>query len=194
MKNKTKEIMKFLIIWLLIFIIIISIGQVIRKLSNKIIIDKVVNTYTTNIDIEIEKKENDLPKNDLTIQINGNTVIGVLRIEKINFEGLVYEGTNQEVLKNGVGHFENSPVLLGNVCFAAHNNRNYWAKLHILKKGDIIDYISYLGSKKYEVFNIKEIDKTDWSLLKNTDNNIISLITCIRDKENKRLCLQAKEV
>lgn len=191
MKNKAKEILKFFMIWLLIFILIMSIFLIVRKITNKMMVDKVVKTYTTDIDVQIDKNEKETK--DITMQINGNTVIGVLKIDKINFEGLVYEGTNQKILKKGVGHFEESPVLSGNVCFAAHNYREYWAKLHTLEKGDIISYISYLGSKDYEVFNIKEIDETDWSLLGPTDNNIITLITCIKNKEEKRLCVQAKE-
>lgn len=191
MKNRTKEILKFFIIWLLIFIIIMSVFLILKKITKEVIINKVIKTYTTDIDIQIDKNEKETK--DITMQINGNTVIGVLKIDKINFEGLVYEGTNQKILNKGVGHFEESPILLGNVCLAAHNYVGYWANLHTLKKGDTISYISYLGNKDYEVFNIREIDETDWSLLKNTDDNIITLITCIKNKEEKRLCVQAKE-
>lgn len=47
---------------------------------------------------------------NLSIPIDGLNVVGFIKIEKINFEGLVYEGTSQDVLKKGVGHFECSPV------------------------------------------------------------------------------------
>lgn len=42
------------------------------------------------------------------MQIDGESVVGVIKIEQIDFEGLVYEGTSLDTLAKGVGHFENS--------------------------------------------------------------------------------------
>lgn len=191
MKIKTKEILKVFIMWTVIFLLVLTIFLIIKKIQNKVLVEKVTKTYIANIDIQIEEKNE--TKENIIMQINGNSIIGVLRIDKINFEGLVYEGTNEKVLRKGVGHFEQSPVIEGNACFAAHNYLGFWAKLHTLKVGDSISYISYLGTKEYQVFNMKEIDETDWSLLQNTDENIITLITCIKNKPEKRICVQAKE-
>lgn len=171
-------------------IILLSIITI-KEFYNKQMIKKVSSTYTSNIDLLI--KNNDSNNEDLKLKINGNSIVGVLKIDKINFEGLVYEGTSDKILKKGIGHFENTPILNGNVCVAGHNYLKYFAKLHTLQKGDKISYISYLGTKEYEVSNLKEIDETDFSLLENSDNNIISIITCIKNKPEKRLCLQAIE-
>lgn len=119
---------------------------------------------------------------------------GVIKIDKIDFEGLIYEGTSLDTLANGVGHFKNSPYLNGNVCLAAHNTDEFWEKLHTIQKGDKITYTSFLGAKSYEVYNIAQISETDWSLLSNTDNNIITLITCIKENRSQRLCVQAMEI
>ena len=161
-----------------------------KNIYNKNMIKKVSKVYTESIDIQ-----NDISKNieETKIEIDGKSVLGVLKIDKINFEGLVYEGTDSKLLKKGVGHFEQTPILEGNPCFAAHNYYRYWAKLHNLNKGDSISYISYLGTKNYEVDKVVEISEKDWSLLKNTDENIITLITCIKNQPEKRLCVQAKE-
>ena len=45
----------------------------------------------------------------------------------------------------------------------------------------------------YVVDNIQIINETDWSLLKSTEENKLSLITCIANKRNQRLCVQATE-
>ena len=44
---------------------------------------------------------------------------------------------------------------------------------------------------KYIVQDKKEILETDWSMLKQTKDNRLTLITCIKNKVNQRLCVQA---
>ncbi len=190
MNNKTKKFLELLLIFLMIALAILLGFYTGKNIYNKNMIKKVSKVYTESIDIQ-----NDISKNieETKIEIDGKSVLGVLKIDKINFEGLVYEGTDSKLLKKGVGHFEQTPILEGNPCFAAHNYYRYWAKLHNLNKGDSISYISYLGTKNYEVDKVVEISEKDWSLLKNTDENIITLITCIKNQPEKRLCVQAKE-
>lgn len=187
MKNKT---IKILILFLIILIILL-VGITIKEIHQKLMIKKTYNTYSQNIDVLIESDNSN--KEDLTLNLNGTTIVGVLKIDKINFEGLVYEGTKDKILKKGIGHFENTPILKGNVALAGHNYWNLFAKLNTLQNGDKISYVSYLGTKEYEVFSAKEIDETDFSLLENTKENIITLITCIKGKPEKRLCVQAIE-
>ena len=55
-------------------------------------------------------------------------------------------------------------------------------------------YKTFWGNKSYEVFNSSIIDETDFSLLENSDQNIITLITCVKNNKPKRLCVQAKEI
>ena len=190
MNNKTKKFLELLLIFLMIALAILLGFYTGKNIYNKNMIKKVSKVYTESIDIQ-----NDISKNieETKIEIDGKSVLGVLKIDKINFEGLVYEGTDSKLLKKGVGHFEQTPILEGNPCFAAHNYYRYWAKLHNLNKGDSISYISYLGTKNYEVDKVVKISEKDWSLLKNTDENIITLITCIKNQPEKRLCVQAKE-
>lgn len=45
----------------------------------------------------------------------------------------------------------------------------------------------------YEIILSTVIDETDWSYLKETEDNRITLITCVRNRPNKRLCVQAIE-
>lgn len=127
------------------------------------------------------------------LQIDGEKVLGVIKINKIGFEGLVYEGTSMDTLDKGIGHFESSPYLEGNVCLAGHNYIGVWKNLHTLQNGDKINYTSFLGTKEYEVNKIMQINENDWSNLENTNENIITLITCVKGKPTKRLVVQAIE-
>ena len=63
-----------------------------------------------------------------------------------------------------------------------------------MQNGDKIKYVSFLGTKEYIVDNIVEISETDWSLLQDTEDNKLTLITCIKNKPFSRLCVQATEV
>ncbi len=85
-------------------------------------------------------------------------------------------------------------LLIGNICLAAHNTSNFWKNLHTLKDKDIISYTNVLGTHDYSVFSIKQIDETDLSCLQNTKDNILTLITCVKNVPSKRLCVQAIQI
>ena len=200
MSKRIKKAISLSVIILLVIIAIISTFFIVKHIESKIIIDNVISNYSNNIIQDVidnetttGKKENDII-NELTLKIDGENVLGVITIEKINFEGLVYKGTSLETLDKGVGHMDSSPYFSGNVCLAAHNTKELWGNLHELQNGDKIIYTSFLGTKEYEVTNIIEIDETDWSLLQDTEENKLTLITCIKNKPFSRLCVQATEV
>ncbi|MCI8640756.1 MAG: sortase, partial [Clostridia bacterium] len=71
---------------------------------------------------------------------------------------------------------------------------HYFEGIHLLDVGDEIIYITNMGERRYQVFSQKEISNTDWSVTLNTEENIITLITCVTGQPEKRLCVQAKEV
>ena len=151
MSKCLKRAIAISIIVILIILVIISTFFIVKYINNK---------------SKIEYVEE--------IQIDGENVLGVIKIDKIGFEGLVYEGTSLSTLAKGVGHFEDSPYLNGNVCFAAHNTNKFWAKLHTLQQGDKITYTSFLGTKEYVVVSSMQIDETDWNNLKNTEENMLT--------------------
>lgn len=193
-----KKVIIISITVVLIIIATISTFFIVKYFMNKNKINYVYEEYSNDntqnrLDTENNNIESDSTDN-LMLHIDGENVIGVIKIDKINFEGLIYEGTSMQTLSKGVGHFENTPYIDGNVCLAAHNSNLYWAKLHTLSTGDKIHYTCFLGTKEYEVSNISKISETDWDSLKNTDTNVLTLITCVKGQKNLRLCVQAKEI
>jgi len=193
-----KKVIIISITVVLIIIATISTFFIVKYFMNKNKINYVYEEYSNDntqnrLDTENNNIESDSTDN-LMLHIDGENVLGVIKIDKINFEGLIYEGTSMQTLSKGVGHFENTPYIDGNVCLAAHNSNSYWAKLHTLSAGDKIHYTCFLGTKEYEVSNISKISETDWSSLENTDTNTLTLITCVKGQKNLRLCVQAKEI
>lgn len=178
---------------LIIIIVIISTFFIVKHFKDKEKIDNIIKNYSDeNIQDRLDN-EDIKSTDDLMQQIDGEYVIGVIKIDKIGFSGLVYKGTSLDTLSKGVGHFDSSPYLNGNVCLAAHNTSKYWAKLHTLKKGDKIIYTSFLGTKEYSVTDMLQISETDWTKLSNTTENMLTLLTCVKGKPTQRLCVQALE-
>ena len=193
-----KKVIIISITVVLIIIATISTFFIVKYFMNKNKINYVYEEYSndnTQNRLDTENNNTELDSTDnLMLHIDGENVLGVIKIDKINFEGLIYEGTSMQTLAKGVGHFENTPYLEGNVCLAAHNTNSYWAKLHTLSTEDTIHYTCFLGTKEYKISSISKISETDWSSLENTDTNTLTLITCVKGQKNLRLCVQAKEI
>ena len=127
----------------------------------------------------------------------GDDVIGILTIEKIGLKATIKEESNNLVLRDYIGHIENTATYDGNVGLAAHNRGNqysYFARINELENGDVITYQTKFFTRNYKVNNIQTILETDWSLLEDTQENKLTLITCIANKRVQRLCVQATEV
>jgi len=120
-----------------------------------------------------------------------------LTIPKINLnQAYIQEGTDENTLNQAIGHFENTAFFYGNVGLASHNrgNASYFSRINQLEIGDEISYHYCLEEKTYQVNMKAIIDVYDWSYLENSSHeNKITLITCIENDSNKRLCIQAIE-
>lgn len=120
-----------------------------------------------------------------------------LTIPKINLnQAYIQEGTDENTLNQAIGHFEHTAFFFGNIGLASHNrgNASYFSHINQLEIGDEIYYHYCLGEKIYEVNRKIIIDVYDWSYLENLPHeNKLTLITCIENDSNKRLCIQAIE-
>lgn len=196
---KYKKVLKVL---LSIFIIITIIGfslsilflyRYINYLKNKDNIDNIYNIYNSDNRQEIVNNYTD--DNSLGVPTEDGTIaIATLEIPSIDFKNIVVEGTTQNDLAKGIGLFEHSNILDGNVCLAGHNSNKLLAKLKDVQIGDIIKYSSCLGNKEYKIVTKEQIEETNWSYLEDTEDNRITIITCVKGQRNLRLCVQATEI
>ena len=182
-----KSMNKKIFVLFIVLILIVAIGFLFSY-DKKVIEQEKQNTseqLDNTEDVEQEVTEDDGFEEDL---------IGSLKIEKINLNGTVKEGSTNEILRDYIGHIEETAKYDGNVGLAAHNRGNkysYFARINELEPGDEIVYTTKYGERKYIVDTKKEIIETDWSNLEETSDNRLTLITCIKNKVNQRLCVQA---
>lgn len=177
----------------------------INKESDKYIYKKDIdidNIYTleNNKVKSLSKNEKKIEKSEITEKQIKDKYSGSswrIKIPKINLDAHILNGTNSEILLEGVGHFEESSIWNGNVALAAHNrgyNCNFFANIKKLEIGDKIIYTTKQGTRKYRVVLNKIIEETNWEYIKDTKDNRITLITCEADMREYRRCIQAIEV
>lgn len=150
--------------------------------------------------IETEINENIMEEQIIETKIepvveNANT-IWQIEIPKISLKADISEGTTKEILNQYVGHFEITSKEVGNVGLAAHNRGyevNYFKDLKLLKKGDEIKYKHNDFEKIYEVEKCRIIKDTEWEYLEETEDNMLTLITCVENQPEYRRCIQAIE-
>ena len=153
-----------------------------------------------NKTINIEENYSNLKENDNNLKGKENEIASIfswqIAIPKIDLIAEISEGTQVEVMNKYVGHFENTSQLNGNVALAAHNRGypvNYFANIKKLVKGDEIYYTFNGVTKKYKVEIITVIQDIDWTYLQTTQDNRITLITCVENEPDYRRCIQGIE-
>lgn len=200
MKKIIEIILLSIIILISIFstrVLIITIDNQNNKTDNNETIEEVSKEVDIEESITSISKQTTKEVEEIEEKYKGN-VIGQLKIPKIELEAQISEGTDLDTLNTYIGHFNNSSLWEGNVALAAHNRNesgaHHFEGIHLLEDGDEIIYITNMGERRYEVFKKYEISDTDWSVTHETDENILTMITCITGKPDKRLCVQSKEI
>lgn len=143
----------------------------------------------TNENIIYESKENNTEIEYLEHEWSIN-------IPTIDLTAPIEESVDKEVMNRSVGHFSNTTKWEGNIGLGAHNRGykvNYFSDIKKLKRGDIINYKYDGQTRQYLVSNIVIIKDTDWSYLEETEENKITLITCVENEPNYRRCIQGIE-
>ncbi len=116
-----------------------------------------------------------------------------IKIPKINLDAQINDGTDDENLNKYVAHFDESAYIKGNICLAAHNRGydvNYFGRIKELEDGDEIIYEYKQMKLKYKVTQNKIIKDTDIDVIDNTDENLITLITCVENQPEYRRCVR----
>lgn len=96
-----------------------------------------------------------------------------------------------------MGILVGTPKIEGNIGLIGNNNggiNNYFENLEQLQENDVIFYKYGNNQKQYKVTKNIIIKDTDWSHLKNSEQNKITLITGAKTNKNERRCVQAIEI
>jgi len=176
-----KKILKYglIIVVIIIALMLIMVFKPNRDTQNN----------NTNENKTIEEQTTDI----LSIDEEDKNIIGYITISELGIEKApIADGTDSSTIGKNVGHFESTSYLEGNVCLCSHNRGSkatYFENLKDAKQGMKIEYITKYETKTYTINEIKEIEETDLTILEPTDTNQITLLTCIANQRNKRLCV-----
>ena len=167
---------------------------------------KYINLYRNEIQAKqvISNITDSLENSDEAIaeinqQIQGNKVVGIIKIPEINLEYPILETTSKETLKLSITKFWGNKINeIGNVTLAGHNNLNgtMFGKLNKLKNGDVIELTDIQNTTlKYEVFKTYIIDPNDITCILPEQEGVreVTLITCTNGNKN-RLIVKAREI
>lgn len=168
----------------------------VNKIAENIeVVDKIENINTSKINTKTIDASS-IQTNQIE-KINYDDYIGYLTIPGILLEKApIKESTELDILSQAIGHFTNTSIYQGNIGLASHNSGgqgDYFKNLKDIKIGSKIYYQTQYGTKSYIVNTKVEIEETNFNYLKQTQDNRITLITCVKGQKEKRLCVQAVE-
>src|SRR5579863_4600128 len=106
-------------------------------------------------------------------------LVGRMEIPRLRLSAVVFQGTNDTVLDQGVGHLDGSalPGQPGNVVLAAHRD-TFFRSLRDIHKGDVVRVTTPYGTRSYAVDSTTVVDPTQTSVMDPTPSPSLTLITC----------------
>lgn len=122
--------------------------------------------------------------------------IGRLSIPALGIYEKIYEGTSSTSMAKGVAHFSNTSIWDGNVALAGHNrgSNDVFKSIHTLETGDSITLTTQKGTRTYSVYSVSKVLESDTSCLDATYDNILTLVTCVKNQSEYRYVIRAKAV
>lgn len=200
MKNKIRNIISIALIGIgLILLFMAFKGKVETKMMQDKLLDKFNTIYESDQGItgngEAEEKPED--KDHTFDYINMVNPIAILEIPKINLKVVVAEGTEDNIIRYAVGHFEETamPGETGNFALAGHRNFDtgeFFLKIDKLTEGDELHVVTLDGTAyTYSVTNSFVVQPQDTYILEESEEPIITLVTCTYDG-SERLIVQGK--
>lgn len=170
-------------------------GQAVKKAQSGLASDwDELNQTYGDYDFDSEQKDD----KDLRKVIDDNDVVGKLHIPKIDLDVVIAPGVDQETLQYAVGWMPSTalPNEKNNTVLAAHRSNTYgkfFNRAGELEIGDQITVETLASDTVYEVDKIKKVDPTDLSVLEQTGESRLTLITCGPFSDEYRLIIHAKE-
>jgi len=109
----------------------------------------------------------------------GETV-GILQIPKLESELPIVEGTDEDELAQGVGHYAGTsyPLQKDQIVLSGHRD-TVFRRMGELELGDILTVQLPYGEFSYEIFETKIVDADDRSIIVPTKpNEVLTVTTC----------------
>lgn len=169
-----------------------------RFLKNCLIISVLPGIYSNDLESSTNEINQDFYFGNLE-SVSGS-VIGIIKIEKINIVYPILSEINKSFLKISPCKFYGpNPNQVGNLCIAAHNYKDdsFFSNISSLVNGDIITIYDISGNYiDYIVYHVYTTDSKDLECInQNTNGNrVVTLVTCDSFNNNYRTIVKAKEL
>jgi sortase A len=110
---------------------------------------------------------------------HGRAPLGRIEIRTIGVAAMILEGTDNKTLRRAVGHIPGTPLpgQPGNVALAGHRD-TFFRALKDIRQNDEITLETLRGLYRYRVDSIKVVDPEDTEVLHDSDDAILTLVTC----------------
>jgi len=111
--------------------------------------------------------------------ITDGTPVGEVEIPKLHLSAVVFQGTSDGILAEGVGHLAASafPGQAGNVVLAAHRD-TFFRSLRHIRRGDLVQVTTPYGVRTYAVDSTEVVKPTETGVMASTATPTLTLITC----------------
>jgi len=115
-----------------------------------------------------------------SLMIDADPPVGIMKIEDLNIEIPIYNGTEELNLNRGVGRIKGMARMnddSGNLGIAGHRD-GIFRSLKDIQVGDDIEVLTPLGTETYAVSSITIVPKDDISVLSPTTERTMTIVTC----------------
>lgn len=131
-------------------------------------------------EVNKESKSVLLTEQPIDISFEQGEAIGILKIPRLKAELPIIEGTDEDELEKGVGHYSTT-VLPGQpdqILLSGHRD-TVFRRLGELEIGDIFEVSMPYGKFTYEITDSKIVDADDTTVIRSTaPNEILTVSTC----------------
>ena len=105
--------------------------------------------------------------------------LGIITIDKLSIKVPIYNGTDELILNRGAGRIKGMAKMDGdgNLGISAHRD-GFFRALKDIELGDDIRIQTTRGIQEYAVTAIDIVPKSDVSVLKPTNEKVLTLVTC----------------
>lgn len=126
-----------------------------------------------------------------------NETFAILELEELNIKVSIVEGIDKDALRLSAGHFPGTAFPgEGNFVIAGHSSFVYtclFNDMHKAKLDNIITVKTKDGTITYKISEIYTTSPYDLSVLENTDESILTIVTCTSDG-TERLIIKATQI
>ena len=114
-----------------------------------------------------------------SLKVIAKPPLGIFKIEKLNINVPIYNGTSEYYLNRGVGRIKGMAKMdeVGNLGISGHRD-GFFRVLKDIQLGDDIEIQTTQGVESYAVSSITIIPKSDISILAPTTDKTLTIVTC----------------